>query len=181
MNERESITLYHGTRADLGIIRSEGLKSMGIEERLDKILSVFGISRFDPTPRWTWQWEQRYRRNEYKGNEVQLTTNKRQAIGYSFMGGEFEFVIGTNILRWKHPKWTPDQINEEYFRVYKPHNRVVVTAEVPLEWLQSEQQERIRAIKGLMPIHEAQYQVRLPYIPPENITSIEKVSPHAPH
>jgi len=174
------ITLYHGTRADPSLIRSEGLKGIDLDTTLDKVLAHFGIKRTDPVPHWVWQIELKYRREEYKGTEVQLSTSKEQAASYSYMGGEYEYMIGTRILQWRHPRWSRERVDKEYFKEYRPGKRLVVTVRVPWDRIQPEQQAKIMTLEAIEPLEKWAYLVRVPYVPPSDIIAIEEVDSGSP-
>ena len=183
--------LYHGTRVAEEIIRKKGLKRLwdilshtDYNRLIDEILAHYGYMRKD-IPEWIWKRELGYRLEEYKAYSpefqpyIMFTLDYEQAKSYSFMGGEFEYLLIERLFAWKTKNWELAHRKTVEGRGIP----IVVTVDIPKEYVPQidlEQMERIRKA-GYDPYDGFTWDIPLfRDVPPEWIVKIEEIKQKTP-
>jgi len=176
----DTVVVYHGTRADPGLIRGQGLIIPDPEEiyrETEKLRQELMVP--DP-PKWAKDFAWSRVRERVARPAVHVTFSKRQAEVYTEMGGEIFSQIAQFLLWRKYGKYRkPERVREarrELYDFIRGKDRYVVTLKIPFSWLPSYIQHDylLMTSEGEDPETFA-WDINIPHnISPQHIVSIER-------
>ncbi|GAJ24597.1 unnamed protein product, partial [marine sediment metagenome] len=138
-----TVTVYHGTRADPELIRKEGLVIPDPEEIYQETERLRQELMIPDPPKWAKDlaWSRVQHRLFLTPLSVHVTFSKRQAELYTEMGGEIFSEIATYLLWRRYGRFRrPEKIRRARWDLYdfiRGKDRYVVTLRIPFSWLPS--------------------------------------------